>query len=333
MTKKSFIFFTIFIFFAFLNFAFLCIEIQKAESEISLAQVSIPIKRKTEPITLLFVGDIMLDRGAELKIKKEGQEDWNFPFLKIQDYLKTADILFGNLEGPISDKGTKVGSIYSFRADPRATKGLSFAGFDLLSLANNHMFDYGVKALEDTFLRLKEVDIDYVGAGFNREEAYLPIIKEIKGGQIAFLAYTNLAPKNWEAGEDYSGLALLSEERLREDIKAVKKQADITVVSFHFGQEYQTKSNAEQQYFGHLAIDLGADLVVGHHPHVVQEIEQYEHGYIAYSLGNFVFDQDFSKETMQGLILKILIKDKKIKEVKALDIEINEHYQPFLLGQ
>lgn len=89
----------------------------------------------------MFLGDIMLDRGVEYMVRKEGKADFRWPFLKIADYLKEADILFGNLESPISDNGHKVGSIYSFRADPEAMDGLIYAGFDVVSLANNHIFD------------------------------------------------------------------------------------------------------------------------------------------------------------------------------------------------
>jgi poly-gamma-glutamate synthesis protein (capsule biosynthesis protein) len=322
-------FFLLVIFFVFiLSIDFIFLTLKNFETELSLAQISVYLRALPKPVTLFFVGDIMLDRGVEAKIKKYGQGDWKFPFLKIADTLKKSDILFGNLEGPISDKGRNVGSIYSFRADPKAIEGLNYAGFDILSVANNHFFDYTISALEDTFLRLKEANIDYAGGGFNEEEAYAPVIKEIKGVKIAFLAYTNLGSPSWQAGKNRSGIAWLTKERLEEGVKSARKQADIVIVSFHFGDEYQNQSNAVQKYFAHLAIDSGANLVVGHHPHVVQEIEKYNKGYIAYSLGNFIFDQNFSKETMEGLLLKVLVEDKKIKEVLPLNVKINEFFQP-----
>jgi len=290
--------------------------------------------KKEKPTTLIFVGDIMLDRGVKLAVKKYGNEDFKFPFLKMAENLNEADILFGNLEGPISDKGVKVGSIYSFRNSPKAIEGLKFAGFDILSVANNHIFDYGRIAMEDTFLRLKEVGIDYLGGGFSETEAYFPIIKEVNGStgspqaRIAFLAYTNLGTSYWSAKENQSGTAWLNEENLERGVKEAKEKADIVIVSMHFGEEYKTSSNAEQKYFAHLAIDSGADLVIGHHPHVIQEIERYNNGYIAYSLGNFVFDQGFSEETMKGLLLKVLVKDGKIKELIPVEVKINKFFQP-----
>lgn len=328
---RSNLFLTIFISVAILAGGFSIFEFKKFDKEISqtlLAQTSIFPMAKEKPITLIFVGDIMLDRGVEYMVEKYGEGDYQFPFLKIAKDLKRADILFGNLEGPISDKGIKVGSIYSFRSDPKAIEGLTFAGFDFLSVANNHMFDYGRKALEDTFLRLKADGINYVGAGFNEKEAYLPVIKEVKGTKMAFLAYTNLGSPFWEAKGNNSGISWLEKERLEKDVKEAKKQAEIVIVSFHYGEEYFSEPTDFQVYISKAAIDAGADLVIGHHPHVVQKIEKYKEGWIAYSLGNFVFDQGFSEETMRGLLLKVLIEDDKIKKIIPVKIKINNFFQP-----
>lgn len=331
--KRRPLFFILFILLlSFIVGSFFILEIQKTKKEIVGTSSSQPpltrFKKSEKQINLFFVGDIMLDRGVEWAVQKYGQGDWKFPFLKISNELKEADILSGNLEGPISDKGRKVGSIYSFRANPEAIQGLKYAGFDILSVANNHIFDYSREAMEDTFLRLKEASIDYVGGGFNNKEAYSPIIKEINNKKIAFLSYTNLTPESWEAEEERSGIALADEERIKENIKDAKKRADFVVVSFHFGDEYQVTSNSSQKLLAKTAIDSGANLVIGHHPHVIQEIEQYRDGYIAYSLGNFVFDQGFSEETMKGLLWKVVIKGGRIKEVIPVEIKINQFFQP-----
>jgi len=302
---------------------------QNSENFTSQAQLT-----ENETITIILVGDIMLDRGVEYMIKTEGKGDFRFPFLKIADELQKADILFGNLEGPISDKGTKVGSIYSFRNDPKSIEGLTFAGFDVISLANNHVFDYGREALEDTLLRLKTAGIDYLGAGFNEKEAYSPIIKELNDTKIAFLAYTNLGPETWKAGEENSGIAWISEnnlETIKRDIEKVKKESDILIVSLHSGEEYQKTPTQFQIEFSRAFIDAGADLVIGHHPHIIQPNEKYKDGWIFYSLGNFVFDQSFSEETMRGQILKVLIENGKIKEVVPINIKINDFFQPEII--
>ena len=330
------------------------------------AQISETISDKIQPteenqITLILVGDIMLNRGVEYMVGKEGDGDYSFPFLKIVEDLKGTKLLFGNLEGPISDKGTKVGSIYSFRAEPKVIEGLTFAGFDVISLANNHAFDYGREALEDTFLKLKTagvdelrssspcaiarvVDedsfistrrsarvIDYVGAGFNQSEAYSPVIKEIQGTKIGFLAYTNLGPETWKATERNSGIAWINEndfEKIKKDIENAKSQADILIVSLHSGEEYLLELTQFQIEFSKAAIDAGANIVIGHHPHVIQRNEKYKDGWIFYSLGNFVFDQAFSEKTMQGQIVEVLIENGKIKEVIPKEVKINNYFQP-----
>jgi poly-gamma-glutamate synthesis protein (capsule biosynthesis protein) len=328
--KKSFsrwvIFLTSFLLFLFFEF----FQVQETEKEIKgLAEISyVNFERKKEKITLFFVGDIMLDRGVKYSIEKYGKGDYKFPFLKIVNELKKADILFGNLESIISDKGKKVGSIYSFRADPEAIEGLKFAGFDILSVANNHIFDYGREAMEDSFKRLKEAKIDYLGGGFNEKEACSPIIKEIGKTKIAFLAFSNLGTPLWAAKEKKSGICWLEKEKMERIINETKKKVDIVVVSFHYGEEYFSKPTQFQISISHSAIDSGANLVVGHHSHSVQPVEKYKSGWIAYSLGNFVFDQKFSKETMTGLMLKISIENSKIKEVIPIKIKINQFYQP-----
>lgn len=330
--RRSLIFFLIFSLTAVFSSGFVVFETKKFEKDIEKiysAQIPANLRQgeSSRPITLLFTGDIMLDRGVEFAVNKYGQSDWKFPFFQTREFLKRADILFGNLEGPISDKGAKVGSIYSFRADPEVIDGLTYAGFDILSVANNHILDYSRLAMEDTFLRLEDAGINYVGGGFSKKEARSPIIKEVKGTKIAFLAYTNAGSEYWQAGENNSGIAWL-DEKIADDIKIAKEKADLVVVSMHFGEEYQIQPNAGQRHFAYLAIDSGADLVVGHHPHVAQPIEQYKQGYIAYSLGNFVFDQGFSEETMKGLLLKVLVRSGKIKEVIPIDVRINNNFQP-----
>ncbi len=307
----------------------LLLTIEGFTKSISYSSEIISPEKKT--ISVVLVGDIMLNRGVEYMMKTEGNGDFRFPFSKIAKDLKKADILFGNLEGPISDKGTKAGSIYSFRAEPKVIEGLTFAGFDVISLANNHAFDYGREALEDTFLKLKTAGVDYVGGGFDENEAYSPVIKEVNGTKIGFLAYTNLEPESWKATSENSGIAWVSEEdmeKIKENIKSAKEKVDILIVSLHAGEEYAAEPTQFQIEFSKAAIDAGADLVIGHHPHVVQKSEKYKDKWIFYSLGNFVFDQSFSEETMRGEILEILIKDGKVNELIPKKIKLNNYFQP-----
>ncbi len=291
-------------------------------------------KPESQPIILMAVGDIMLGRGVEYMINKYGQSDFNFAFANIKNYLSDADIFFGNLEGPISNRGIKVGSIYSFRFSPTSTLALKNAGFDVVSIANNHMFDYQAIALQDTMINLQKAGIDYVGAGLNEEEAFGLKIKEIQGTKIGFLGFENLGSANWRAGENKTGMAWINQDdfnKVKEIIIQSKKQVDILAVSLHAGVEYQPLPDDFQKDFAKMAIDAGADLVLGHHPHVSQPLEKYNDGWVAYSLGNFVFDQYFSKETMEGGLLRVEIKNKKIDNVVLEKVRLNKYYQPELV--
>ena len=281
-----------------------------------------------EPTVLLFVGDIMLDRGVELYIRQ--YDDWKWPFLNVKDIFEEADFVFGNLESVISDKGEKVGSIYSFRADPKTMEGLVFSGIDIVSVANNHSIDYGAEAFVDSLKRLKEVGIAYVGGGTTRNEAETVVVKVVKGVKIGMVAYSAKGSPLWQAGENSPGISWMDSSRLaqlKQDIETAKQYVDIMIVSFHFGEEYQIEPSATQQLLSRAAIDAGADLVVGHHSHVVQPLKQYKDGWIAYSLGNFIFDQGFSPETMEGMLLKVEVENEGIVSITPLRVNISKEFQ------
>ncbi|OGM97462.1 MAG: hypothetical protein A2735_01885 [Candidatus Yanofskybacteria bacterium RIFCSPHIGHO2_01_FULL_41_21] len=277
---------------------------------------------------MLFVGDIMLSRsvGALMTTKN----DYLWPFRQIADFLNGADLTFANLETPVSNRGVKVGSIYSFRSDPKVVSGLIFAGFDILSVANNHAWDYGRDAFSDTLYHLAEAGISYVGGGHNEYEAHTGVIKKVGKTDVGFLGYTNLLPKSVSATGDSAGVAVLDEVKMVDDIQLMKSRSKLVVVSFHWGEEYIPVHNALQEEIAHKAIDAGADLIIGHHPHVVEDVEQYKGKYIVYSLGNFVFDQNFSVETMTGLAVKVWLKDSKINRLEKIPIHISNQYQASL---
>ena len=300
-----------------------------------------------EDTTLLFVGDIMLSRSVGAVMRRK--EDYSYPFRRIAEVLGSADITFGNLEGPISSRGEDQGSIYSFRADPRVVQGLEFAGFDVLSLANNHIMDWGAEALEDTIRFLREKGIMSVGAGMDERQANegqalgihrnsVEISSPAAAGsrnsigtvRVAFLAYTNLYPEGLVAGEGRQGVSDSRLENIVARVRDARNIGDIVVVSYHWGEEYKTESNESQKVLARAFIDAGADLVIGHHPHVAQEIEKYKNGWIAYSLGNFVFDQDFSEETMKGLMLRVFARDGKISRVEKVPILLTDTFQPYV---
>ncbi len=290
------------------------------------------LEEEISEIKIIVAGDMMLDRGVEYMVNKFGKGDFKFPFLKIANYLKEADIVFGNLEGPISERGKKLGSIYSFRHNPKIIEGLKYANFNVISLANNHALDYGREALEDTMNILKENEIEYVGAGFNEKEAFSVKIKEVKGQKIGFLSFTNIGTKEFKAGNNFSGISFIEKEdleKVKEIIKEAKEKVDFLIVAFHSGKEYSFEPTPFQIEFDRMCINAGADVVAGHHPHVVQKTEKYKGGFIVYSLGNFIFDQYFSENTMKGILLEILIKNGKLEKIETKEYKLNEYYQPY----
>jgi poly-gamma-glutamate synthesis protein (capsule biosynthesis protein) len=287
-------------------------------------------EKKEREYTLLFAGDVMLSRAVGRSIEKYGGGDYRYPFLKIAGVVRSADFAFANLESPISSRGKNQGSIYSFRADPKVVEGLVFAGFDALSIANNHIWDWGREALEDTIHLLSAGRIVPFGAGVNYSDANEPKFLSVGSLRLALLGYTNLMPRSLEATASRAGLSQFEPELIRKKIFDTRNQADIIIVSMHWGDEYEASANTLQKSLARQFIDAGADLVIGHHPHVIQEVEKYKQGWIAYSLGNFVFDQRFSDATKQGLMLRVGIRDRKVASVEEIKIGFSETFQPFV---
>ena len=320
---------------------FAAIPLQHQQAAVALSEVNNPEQSQSNispaidssansEATMMFVGDIMLSRGIG-KIMAE-QNNWLYPFEHMREYLQKADLVFGNLEGPISGRGKNQGSIYSFNADPYVAQGLTDSNFTVLSVANNHIFDYGRDAFIDTLAVLRLSGIAVVGGGINFEDAHRPVIRDVKGTKVAFLGYTNLLPRLFGEKDSVPAASYLDEEIMKRDIDVAKTLADIVTVSLHWGDEYSTKHNDWQERVAREAIDAGASLIIGHHPHVVQEVEQYNGGYIAYSLGNFIFDQNFSEDTGKGLLLEVTVNNKKITGIKTTGVSFNSSFQPSIMN-
>jgi hypothetical protein len=171
-----------------------------------------PLLLPLSPITVAFVGDIMLDRGVKYSVNKNFGGDYGELFSKVADQLQGYDLLFGNLEGPVSDKGSDGGNLYSFRFEPKVIPVLREAGFDIVSMANNHIFNWGREAFEDTLNRLSDGGIDYVGGGLSGGEAYQEKIVDVSGIKIAFLAFSEFKDGAVTSTSTKSGIALISEE-------------------------------------------------------------------------------------------------------------------------
>jgi poly-gamma-glutamate synthesis protein (capsule biosynthesis protein) len=284
----------------------------------------LPASPQKQEYTLLFTGDIMLSRAVGARM--QALKDWAFPFRLISDTLHTADLRFCNLECPVSDRGRNLHHLYSFRADPKAIDGLVAAGFNVASQANNHTYDWGPDALLDSLERLRAAGIQPVGAGQNILAAHYPLLVHVDSLRIAFLAYVNIDPKEATAGVDRPGVAWLDPAQALTDIRFAQPLADIVIVCPHWGVEYALKPTPGQVDLAHQMIDAGADLIVGSHPHVVQPVEKYHDRWIAYSLGNFIFDQE-GPNTHRGLMLKAIVRDHRIVDVQSIPIDINSSFQ------
>jgi poly-gamma-glutamate capsule biosynthesis protein CapA/YwtB (metallophosphatase superfamily) len=270
--------------------------------------------------TFTAVGDIMLDRGVGSRIKKYRPD---YPFAHVAGLLKNADLTFGNLESMISKTGKKtLGKEVTFRADIDSVAGLSFAGIDIVSLANNHAIDFGDAALIETMDILAHNRIAYIGAGANFAAAHRPARFNINTIEIAFLAYSYEFDKVKEASES-PGIAVIDAEQVKQDIISCRRWADIVIISCHWGWEYSDHPDNETREFAQAAIDSGADLLIGHHPHVIQGVEKYKKGLICYSLGNFVFDQIGSR-VKRGLILKCTLGKSGLLRATLLPIIIDQ---------
>lgn len=255
-------------------------------------------------VSLLAVGDLSFSRGVEQTIIKN--DNLEYPFSELGNFLSRADITFGNLETPLTSGRVIQSGEMVFRSDPKMAGVLNNQGFDIVSLANNHTPNFGAKGLRDTFNYLDEAGVAYVGAGEDGPRAYAPVYLERQGIKFAFIAHndSDVVPAYYRADEKGPGTALIDEDELAAAISTAKEQVDLVIVSLHSGTEYVPGPNSRQTKFAHAAIDFGADLVIGHHPHVVQTIEEYQGKYIFYSLGNFVFDQSWSQETADSLAVK-----------------------------
>jgi poly-gamma-glutamate capsule biosynthesis protein CapA/YwtB (metallophosphatase superfamily) len=268
---------------------------------------TITLSPEPSPVTLLAVGDIMMARTVGQRILEEGP---GVVFANVQDFLSSADILAGNLECAITDQGQPEPKTYTFAAPPSSAQALGMAGFDIAVLGNNHSLDYGQDGLVETLNLLNEQGIGTVGVGVG-DQAAGPIILEKNGLRIAFLSYVDVPreflgfdTRAWLATDTAPGIAWAITEDIQADVTAAKQQADVVIVFMHFGYEGNEMPVRFQRDMAIVAIKAGASAVIGSHPHMLQHVEVYHGALIAYSLGNFVFD-DFDMPENRSAILRL----------------------------
>lgn len=255
--------------------------------------------------TIILTGDIML--GRSVMSVSMAKNDPNYPFEKVVDTLKNSDIVFGNLENPIVANCPQSDSGLKFCADPKMVQGLNYAGVDIVNLANNHSGNYGQDGINQTEKYLSGAGIDYVGTGDL-------VIKNINGTKFGFLGFDFVDNKPKD-----------SDFQL---IQNSKKQVGILIVMIHWGAEYTSDPTNTQKLIANNLVRFGADVVVGSHPHWVQNVDYINGKPVYYSLGNFVFDQPWSEETKTGLAIRLTYDGDKLSKTEKLPIYIKDIAQP-----
>jgi gamma-polyglutamate biosynthesis protein CapA len=251
---------------------------------------------------LLFAGDVMFSRGVRRAIL--AARDPALPFRKIAPLMSAADIAFINLETPFSDKGPYHEDGLVFHAAPEMIAGLTLAGVSVASTANNHTRDCAAHGVEYTVCWLRFHGISPVGTSESEQRTHEGVVLTRKGIRFGFLGYTfDQQNGNWRDIDPR--IATTDIPTVVRDVQALSRRADVVIVSMHHGVEYMSKPSRAQTEFAHAAIDAGAGLVIGHHPHVVQPVEMYRGRPIYYSLGNFVFDQYQRQATQHGAMVEI----------------------------
>jgi poly-gamma-glutamate capsule biosynthesis protein CapA/YwtB (metallophosphatase superfamily) len=303
-----------------------------------------------EDLTLAIVGDIYVHR-----------EDPSSVFRHVSDILSKADIAFGNQEASLSMKGIPRKRGFgkkNMESGPRMVQALISAGFDVVGLANNHSMDWGPEGIMEAIEVLNQAKIAHCGAGANIDEAHKPAIIECNGTKVAFLSYSSVfLPDLFPAQENRPGIAVVSLytvyrpparvfevpgmpaisiaipqqadlKLLQQDISKARDEADVVVISWHWGvSQGYLKVVDYQREMGKFAIDAGADLVVGHHPHVLQGVEVYKGKAIFYSLGDFTFHNK-GKWGRESMIVRCQIRDKQIRGISLVPLLINEQDEP-----
>lgn len=256
----------------------------------------------------MAAGDLMLGGQSFSWLEREGGD---YPFRALDPLLHVPRVLVANLEGPISRKGVRRARRFVYRIRPRMARVIAKAGVGILSLANNHILDCGREGLLETIQVVREGGMGVIGAGINLEDAHRPEIREIDGLTVGFLGY--YWHHRCEAGPDLPGSAMDRPEQVAADIAALKRKVDRIVLTCHWDVPYQREPSEETRIKARHAVEAGADVVIGHHPHVIQPLEVHRGRPIFYSVGNFAFGTGNSKA--EGLLVGLRFLPREIASV------------------
>jgi poly-gamma-glutamate synthesis protein (capsule biosynthesis protein) len=265
--------------------------------------------------TILATGDIIPARVVNIQATKFNNFLW--PFEKTATVARDADITFIDLETPLIKDCPLINDGFKFCGSDKHMAGLLSAGVDVATLANNHIGNYGNEAIAETAALLNTNGILTTGQ-------HGPVYKDIRGVTFAFLGYNDI-------GFTPETISDANESEIKNDIAEAKKNADVVIVQYHWGEEYRSQPDERQKYLGHFTIDSGADLVIGNHPHWIQPVELYKGKLITYAHGNFVFDQEWSLKTKQGVLGRYTFYDDKLADVEFIPIQIEDYGQPYIL--
>lgn len=239
-------------------------------------------------VALLAFGDMNLGRAVGQILLKDSVE---YPFEQVRDMLVSSDLVFANLESQISDQGGETQhpkDRFIFCAPPQAARSIRWAGISVVSTANNHAYDYGMKGVRETIEELRKVSVPFVGTSLDSVSFFPPMILQRKGIRFGFVAYTQFLNRK-PAPQGH--ISIFEKARMIREISSLRSKVDVVVASYHGGIEYVDKPNRPTLTQLRELADAGADIVLGHHPHVPQGIERYKQAWIIPSLGNFVFYQ------------------------------------------
>jgi poly-gamma-glutamate synthesis protein (capsule biosynthesis protein) len=269
-----------------------------------------------EPLTVVVIGDVL--PGVRYDTRTETGEG---PFRNLAPWLSRADIAAANLEGPLTARGVRVqGKKFTFRVPPTRARWLVSSGLDVLGLANNHVLDYGPVGLTDTIETLSRYGLLWCGAGRNLVEARRPAMARAGAGRVAFLAYSLTYPRSYYATASRPGTVYGDATAIREDVAAARKNADVVIVMMHWSKEKSHELRQYQRPLATAAVEAGAALVIGAHPHVMQGVERIGSGVAAYSLGDAVFGGAL-RRTEDSLLLRAVFSGGTLNAVEFFALQ------------
>ena len=274
-----------------------------------------------DDLTISMAGDMMFSGSVEKAVNQYGADGY---FAEFTPIMRNSDLMIGNLETCLSDIGQPVADKqYTFRGSPQMARFLKMNNVTLVSIANNHSMDYGREAFLDMLDNLERNGIRYGGGGRNRKQAESLVLIEKKGMKIGFAAFSRVVPHvDWYAGDNTPGITgayKVQEASVLKRISDYRKQCDILIVSVHWGKEGSNIPRKQEMELAHKLVDAGADVVMGHHPHVVQGIEMYKGSPIFYSLGNFAFTS--SKSQIANKTMLVTLKFNRYKKLASINIK------------